>query len=108
MARLSRRHQLTEKTERDLAAIIDRTVQERGALEANTCLDGPESRAELLVEDPDTGSARQALSEGLPSFPYESHILYCRKRAGDIVIARVLHRHMDPVRHLRSFASVNF
>jgi hypothetical protein len=48
-------------------------------LQANTYLDGLESRAQLLAENPDLGMARETLFEGLLSFPYESHILYYKK-----------------------------
>ena len=100
MARRSPRFQFTDKGERDLEGIIDYTVQEWGVSQANTYLDGLESRAQLLAENPDLGTARETLSEGLLSFPYESHILYYKKHARDIVIIRVLHQHMDPVKHL--------
>ena len=100
MVKRSPRFQFTDKAERDLEGIIDHTVQEWGASQANTYLDGLETRAQLLAENPDLGIARETLSEGLLSFPYESHILYYKKHARDIVIVRVLHQHMDPVKHL--------
>ena len=100
MARRSPRYQFTDKAERDLEGIIDYTVQEWGVSQADAYLDGLESRAQLLAENPDLGTVREALSEGLLSFPYESHILYYKKHARDIVIVRVLHQHMDPVKHL--------
>ena len=34
------------------------------------------------------------------SFPNESHIPYYKKHARGIVIVRVLHQHMDLVKHL--------
>jgi len=100
VARRSPRYQFTNKAERDLGGIIDYTVQEWGVSQANTYLDGPESRAQLLAENPDLGMAREILSEGLLSFPYESHILYYKKHARGIVIVRILHQQMDPVKHL--------
>ncbi len=100
MARRSPRYQFTNKAERDLGGIIDYTVQEWGVSQANTYLDGLESRAQLLAENPGLGMAREILSEGLLSFPYESHILYYKKHARGIVIVRILHQQMDPVKHL--------
>ena len=100
MAKRSPRYQFTAKAERDLESITDYTAQEWGASQANTYLDGLESRAQLLAENPDLGTARETVFEGLLSFPYESHILYYKKHARDIVIVRVLHQHMDPVKHL--------
>ena len=100
MVRRSARYQFTDKAERDLEGIIDYTVQEWGVSQANTYLDGLEKRAQLLAENPDLGTARETLFEGLISFPYESHILYYIKYARGIVILRVLHQHMVPVKHL--------
>ena len=100
MAKRRPRYRFTEKAERDLEGIIDYTLQEWGVSQANTCLDGLESRAQLLAENPDIGMARETLFEGLLSFPYESHILYYKKHACGIVILRVLHQRMDPVKHL--------
>ncbi|PVV06219.1 MAG: hypothetical protein B6D77_16380 [gamma proteobacterium symbiont of Ctena orbiculata] len=94
------RYKFTDKAERDLEDIIDYTVQEWGVSQANTYLDGLESRAQLLAENPDLGMARETLIERLLSFPYESHILYYKKQARGIMILRVLHQHMDPVKHL--------
>jgi len=100
VARRSPRYQFTNKAERDLGGIIDYTVQEWGVSQANTYLDGLESRAQVLAENPDLGMAREILSEELLSFPYESHILYYKKHARGIVIVRILHQQMDPVKHL--------
>ena len=100
MAKRSPRYQFTAKAERDLESIIVYTTQEWGASQANTYLDGLESRAQLLAENPDLGMAREILSEGLLSFPYESHILYYKKYARGIVTVRILHQQMDPVKHL--------
>lgn len=100
MAKRSPGYQFTDKAERDLESIIDYTVQEWGVSQANTYLDGLETRAQLLAKNPDIGMAREALCKGLLSFPYESHVLYYKKYARGIVIVRVLHQHMDPVKHL--------
>ncbi|MEJ2426280.1 MAG: type II toxin-antitoxin system RelE/ParE family toxin [Candidatus Thiodiazotropha sp.] len=100
MAKRSPRYQFTDKAERDLEGIIDYTAQESGAAQANTYLDGLETRAQILAKNPDLGMAPEILSKGLFSFPYESHILYYKKHAPGIMIVRVLHQHMDPVKHL--------
>ncbi len=100
MAKRSPRYRFTDKAERDLEGIVDYTTQKWGASQANTYLDGLESRAQLLAENPGIGTVRESLYEGLLSFPYESHILYYKKQARGIVIVRVLHQHMDPVKHL--------
>ncbi|MCB1677240.1 MAG: type II toxin-antitoxin system RelE/ParE family toxin [Halioglobus sp.] len=103
MAKHSPRYQFTAKAERDLERLIDYNAREwgTGISQTHTYLDGLESRARLLAENPDLGMARETLFEGLLSFPYESHILYYKKHTRGIVIVRVLHQHMDPVKHLQ-------
>lgn len=98
-AACSPRYQFTDKAEHDLEG-INYTAQEWGAAQANIYLDGQESQAQLLAENPDLGMTRETLFEGLLSFPYESHVLYYKKQALGIVIIRVLHHHMDPTKHL--------
>jgi toxin ParE1/3/4 len=100
VAKCNTRYQFTDKAVRDLESIIDYTTQEWGAAQANTYLDGLEARAQLLAENPEIGTARESLFEGLLSFPFERHILYYKKQAHGIVIVRVLHQYMDPVKHL--------
>jgi toxin ParE1/3/4 len=100
MARKKPDYKFTLNAERDLENIIDHTLQNWSIEQTNAYLDGLESQAQLLAENPGLGKIRQELTEGLLSFPYESHILYYKKHASDIVILRVLHQHMDPSNHL--------
>ena len=58
MAKRSPRYQFTDKAEHDLEGIIDYTALEWGIAQANTYLDGLETRAQLLAENPDLGMAR--------------------------------------------------
>lgn len=94
------RYQFAEKAEGDLEAIIDYTVQQWGASQAEAYLDGLEIHAQLLADNPDLGAKREPLSEGLLSFPYESHILYYKRQSHGVTIVRVLHQNMDPLKHL--------
>ncbi len=93
-------YKFTEKAERDLEGIIDCTYQQWGEQQVHTYLDGLEDRGQLLADNPDLGVKREGTFAGLLSFPYESHILYYLKQAHGITVVRVLHKHMDPVKHL--------
>ncbi len=93
-------YQFTEKAERDLEEIIDYTLQQWDEQQAHAYLDGLERHAQLLADNPDLGVKREYISEGVLSFPYESHILYYFKQSHGITIARVLHGHMDTMKHL--------
>ncbi|RMF15075.1 MAG: type II toxin-antitoxin system RelE/ParE family toxin [Gammaproteobacteria bacterium] len=90
----------TRRAEQDLEQIIDYTASMWGFAQAATYLAGFEDLALLLARNPEVGTSRHNLANGLLSFPYERHILFYRKRASGIVIIRILHQHMDPDMHL--------
>ncbi len=89
-----------EKAEHDLKDIIDYSLQQWGESQTLAYLDGVGARGQLLADNPDLGIKREAISEGLLSFPYENHILYYVKQPHGITIVRVLHQRMDPMKHL--------
>ena len=93
-------YKFTEEAEHDLESIIDHTHQQWGELQTHTYLDGLEARGQLLADNPDLGVKREDFFEGLLSFPYESHILYYLNQPHGITIVRVLHKQMDPMKHL--------
>jgi toxin ParE1/3/4 len=93
-------YKFTEEAERDLEEITDYTLRQWDVAQTLTYLDGLEALGQLLADTPDLGTKRDAISKGLLSFPYESHILYYIKQPHGITIVRVLHQRMDPVKHL--------
>lgn len=96
------RYDFTAQAERDLETIVDYTVEHWGARQAEGYLNGLENLAQNLAENSDLGMRRDALIEGLISFPYESHNLFYIKQAHGITIIRVLHKKMDPMNHIAS------
>jgi len=93
-------YEFTGHAECDLEGIIDYTLEHWGPRQAKTYLDGLHSLAGKLAANPDLGVSRDALFKGLISFPYASHVLYYVKQPHGITIIRVLHKRMDPCRHL--------
>ena len=57
-------------------------------------------RMRWLAARPRRGKARPELHEGLYSFLQESHVIYYRIGRREIEIVRVLHRRMEPLRHV--------
>jgi len=90
----------TERAENDLEDIIDYTLNEWGSVQSRHYVDGLEELSQLLADNPSVGTSRDGLSKGVISFPYRSHILYYIKQRYGITIVRVLHKAMDPHKHL--------
>lgn len=96
------RYEFTAQAERDLETIVDYTVEHWGSRQAEDYLNGLENLAQNLAENSDLGMRRDALIEGLISFPYGSHNLFYIKQAHGITIIRVLHKKMEPMNHIAS------
>lgn len=89
----------TEQAEKDLEAIIDFTVQRWGAAQSHNYIDELEALAQILADNPLLGTERDELSQGLRSFPYQSHVLFYVLQQEGIAIVRVLHTSVDVVRY---------
>jgi toxin ParE1/3/4 len=89
-----------DKAEKDLADILQLTVSKWGADQANRYLDGLEQLTARLAEQPAMGSGCEDLAKGLRAFPYQSHVLYYLVEPRRLVIARVLHKLMNPALYL--------
>lgn len=89
----------TDHAEHDLVEIIDYTNEAWGVRQATKYIDGLYGQAQLISENPDMGLDRSILAKGLLSFPFESHVIFYFKGTQGIIIARILHKKMDLVRH---------
>ena len=89
----------TDKAESDLEGIIDFTIEHWGKPQATKYIDGLEELAQAIADNPGIGIARDELSAGLSSIPYQSHILYYMQSSSSVTIVRVLHASMDSINH---------
>jgi len=96
------KYRFTKQAENDLESIIDSSLQKWGTNQTITYIEGLEELAQNLASFPDLGADRTNLFEGLFSFPYLSHVLFYSKQPHGITITRVLHKRMEPKRHLLS------
>ena len=93
-------YRFTKRAESDLESIVDSSLIKWGAGQTAIYLDGLEELAQNLANFPDLGVARNSFYEGLFSFPYLSHVLFYIKQPHGITISRILHKRMEPNRHL--------
>lgn len=94
------RFELTEGANTDLAAITDYTAVRWGKVQARTYLAALERRLNQLAGRPLIGRRRDELTDGLFSFPFESHVIYYMPTEFGIIVLRVLHQRQDPHRHI--------
>lgn len=59
-----------------------------------------EAAVDMLSRDPKLGRPCNEIRRGYRRHSVGSHVLYYRLKGGTIFVLRVLHRSMDPQRHL--------
>jgi toxin ParE1/3/4 len=89
----------TEQAEKDLEAIIDITIQRWGIAQSHNYIDDQQEITQILADNPPLGTERDELSQGLRSFPYQSHLFFYVQQKDGVAIVRVLHTSVDVVRY---------
>lgn len=89
----------TEQAEKDSEAIIDFTFQRWGIAQSHNYIDDLQETAQILADNPLLGTERDELSQGVRSFPFQSHLLFYVQRQEGIAVVRVLHTSVDVVRY---------
>ena len=95
-------YRFSYKAESDLAQTVDYTFKEWVAVQADEYINGLETLAQQLAENPEMGLQNIQCIPELLTFPYKSHTLYYLKKGCDISIVRVLHQSMLPEKYLNN------
>ena len=91
---------LTREAEADVIDIYRYSVENFGETQADTYHDGLSDCFRLLADTPLIGRDYGFLRLGLRRYEHASHSVYYRLTDTGLLILRVLHRRMDPARHL--------
>jgi len=94
------RLRLSRRAQGDLDAIRDYSVEHYGTARAILYLDGIEQGFRRIVAYPQIGATQPDGVTGLHSLSAGEHRLWYRVDTEEIIIVRVLHKAMDPTRHL--------
>ena len=91
---------LTPAAKRDFSSIWDYTQERWGVDQAETYADELHHAMERIAARPERGRRRDEVGEGYRCFSTGSHLIFYRESAIGIDVVRILHRRMDPERHL--------
>lgn len=100
MNKIKNDYKTSNLAEEDLIDIFLKSIEGWGISKARQYSQAIEDTFNRLARHPDLGKSRDELFPGALSFPVGSHIIFYRKAAGIIEIARILHRRMDYRKHL--------
>ncbi|MBP2278838.1 MULTISPECIES: type II toxin-antitoxin system RelE/ParE family toxin [Sphingomonas] len=91
---------ISRDADADLDGILDYGIAAHGREIAEAYLRAIHAAFDRLSDFPELGVARGDLSAGLRSLPCGGHRIFYVVQADSVLIARVLHKAMDPTRYL--------
>ena len=92
-------YRLSLSADADIAEIADYTIKTFGIGQAHRYRDGLERTFQMLAKYPKRGRNAAQFAPGLRRWEYESHVIFYVPDEQGVLIARVLHNHMDFERH---------
>jgi toxin ParE1/3/4 len=93
-------YELSQAADRDLTEIYVYSFQQFGEAQADAYLVALGECMAQLAEAPRLGRAIDHLRSGYRRFEHQSHVIFYRVVDRGILVVRVLHERMDPVRNL--------
>ena len=84
--------------EADLHGIGNYTLRTFGEDQAARYLDDLETCCQTLADNPGIGRACDEVRPGLKRFEHARHVVFYRLESGGVLISRILHERMLPVR----------
>lgn len=94
------RYQLTHDAEADIIKTLIDGIAKFGLTQAEEYHDEMQRRFTLIAENPSFGADYSFVRSGIRRYEHISHSIYYRETEGGVLILRVLHKRMDPARHL--------
>lgn len=93
-------YELSNEAENDIVEIGRFSIKTWGVIQADDYIAGLHDTLSLLADSPRLGRSIDDLRQGYLRHEYKSHSIFYRRQLGGIRVVRVLHKRMDPERHL--------
>ena len=95
------KYQLTDEAARDVEEIIEYSVINIGADQAQHYFEALKECIELLADNPRIGHTAEDILPDYLRFPFESHVIFYKIFSSSILVVRILHERMEPERHMK-------
>ncbi len=95
-------YKLSNAAAQDIEEILEQSLAEFGLAQTENYYDSLTNCLKLLADNPEMGRAADEIRPGYRRFPHKSHLVFYRVvRKHDILVVRILHHHMDAIRHIQ-------
>ena len=95
-------YNLSNGAAQDIEAILEQSLVEFGLLQTKNYFNSLTRCLKLLGDHPEMGRTAEDSRPGYRRFPHKSHLIFYKPTSkNDILVVRILHHHMDAIRHIR-------
>lgn len=95
-------YRLSNAATRDIEKLLEQSLAEFGLQQTENYYTSLTRCLEFLGENPEAGRSAEEIRPGYRRFPHKSHLIFYKPLAKDnILVVRVLHHHLDAIRHVQ-------
>ena len=95
-------YKLSRAAAQDIENLLSHSLMEFGLSQTECYVSSLTNCLQLLAKNPELGHPVDGIRTGYRRFPHKSHLIFYKPTGGnDILIVRILHSHMDAIRHIR-------
>jgi toxin ParE1/3/4 len=92
---------LSEAAAADIDNILDHSITAFGLVQTEQYYTQLTQCLKLLADNPAMGVDASDIRQGYRRFAHQSHMVFYTTDASGILVIRILHKHMDAVRHMQ-------
>ena len=92
-----RMYELSLAAAEDIETIFVESIAIFGIQQTEIYVEDLQNCLLLLGEHPGMGQIGDDIRIGYRAFPHQSHVIYYQENADQIIVVRVLHKHMDAI-----------
>jgi toxin ParE1/3/4 len=93
-------YRLSNGAAQDIENILEQSLVEFGLLQTKNYFKSLTRCLKLLGDNPEMGRSAEEIRPGYRRFPHKSHLIFYKPTGkNDILVVRILHPHMDAIRH---------
>lgn len=95
-------YRLSNAATQDIDNILEQSLVEFGLLQTKNYFNSLKRCLKLLGDNPEMGRTAEEIRPEYRRFPHKSHLIFYKPiTKNNILIVRILHHHMDAIRHIQ-------
>ena len=95
-------YELSVAAAQDIERILDESIARFGVQQTEVYVEDLQNCLLLLGEHPGMGRGADDIRKSYRAFSHQSHVIYYYEEVDQIIVVRVLHKHMDAIKNFHT------